>query len=391
MKESIKIKGLGPIQDIEINDIKPLTVFIGESGSGKSLLMKTLILFRYIYKMLNIRWYLKNAGVNRSRFHLKMESLLSPELKEYFNNKNLEIEYGVTINGNKHSIIYRNGKIDRTSTDKNILNEDLVFLKESWISEMRNIIPEWSASGNAAKKNTPRSNRMLDFYFQETFNDFQDATESAGEFPLEYLDAKLTVENKNGSKKYWFSPIDKSYPKMELKYGSSGMQTSSSIMTLVQYFSNDFSFKDAISRSIINYLYESDTLRLFKPDMEPNAMSKIVQIHIEEPELNLFPLAQCRLIEEIVKTAFCTRKKDREMNIMMATHSPYIVNFLNVLLHQNKSDRAKIAPDDLAVYRLYEGRIQSLLGTDHDGNALVDTYDLIEPMERIMHEYDELI
>ena len=68
MKESIKIKNLGPLRNIEIDNIKPLTVLIGESGSGKSLLMKTLILFRYIYKMLNIRWYLRNSNVNKSRF-----------------------------------------------------------------------------------------------------------------------------------------------------------------------------------------------------------------------------------------------------------------------------------------------------------------------------------
>ncbi|HAK75961.1 MAG TPA: ATP-binding protein, partial [Runella sp.] len=40
MTESIKIKNLGPIKDIYINDIKPLTILIGESGSGKSTLMK---------------------------------------------------------------------------------------------------------------------------------------------------------------------------------------------------------------------------------------------------------------------------------------------------------------------------------------------------------------
>ena len=55
MKESIRIKNMGPLRDVYIEDIRPMTILIGESGSGKSLLMKTLILFRYIYKMLNIR------------------------------------------------------------------------------------------------------------------------------------------------------------------------------------------------------------------------------------------------------------------------------------------------------------------------------------------------
>ena len=37
MKESIKIKNLGPLRNIEIDNIKPLTVLIGESEVGKVL------------------------------------------------------------------------------------------------------------------------------------------------------------------------------------------------------------------------------------------------------------------------------------------------------------------------------------------------------------------
>jgi len=46
MKESIHIKNLGPIKDIQILEIKPFTVLIGDSGSGKSTLMKVIALFR---------------------------------------------------------------------------------------------------------------------------------------------------------------------------------------------------------------------------------------------------------------------------------------------------------------------------------------------------------
>ena len=58
MKESITVRNFGPLKDVRIEDIKPLTVFIGESASGKSTLMKVIVLMRYIYKMVNIRSYL---------------------------------------------------------------------------------------------------------------------------------------------------------------------------------------------------------------------------------------------------------------------------------------------------------------------------------------------
>jgi predicted ATPase len=76
MKESLIIRNVGPLQDIYIEEIKPFTVLIGESASGKSTMMKVVVLMRYLYKMLNIRWFLKNAGINMSPFRLKIDNLL---------------------------------------------------------------------------------------------------------------------------------------------------------------------------------------------------------------------------------------------------------------------------------------------------------------------------
>lgn len=384
MKESIKIRNLGPLKDIEIRDIKPMTVLIGETGCGKSLLMKTLILFRYIYKMLNIRWYLRNSNVNKSRFKLSIGNFLSPELKQYFSDKKLEVEYSVEVNGHIHTVAYRNGAIDRSSTDKRIPNEDLVFLKESWISEMRNIIPEWASFGHTPKK------KNLNFYFQETLNDFMEASEDMPSIDLGYLGLSLSVVKKGDSRKYYITPADLSYPPLEWKYSSSGMQTSSSIPVLVRYFASGFSFKDAIQRSIISYLYDSDALRQYNPQLEPMDMQKYVHIHIEEPELNLFPSAQCGLIDEIVRNSFNSNLDDRHLRLIMATHSPYIVNYLNILINRKDDDKGRINVDDLAVYRLYDGRLQSLIAKEEKGRIFVDTYDLTEQMEAIMNEYETL-
>ena len=84
MKESIIIKNLGPFHII-IEDIKPLSILIGSSGSGKSLLMKTISMMRYIYKRVNIRSYLINSGLKRSPFRLRFESLLQ-EVRNFIPN-----------------------------------------------------------------------------------------------------------------------------------------------------------------------------------------------------------------------------------------------------------------------------------------------------------------
>ena len=71
MQESIIICNFGPIKDVEIQNIRPFTVFIGESGSGKSTIMKLIVLFRWIYEMLNVRSYLKHANISQSPFPSK--------------------------------------------------------------------------------------------------------------------------------------------------------------------------------------------------------------------------------------------------------------------------------------------------------------------------------
>ena len=93
MQESIIIQNFGPIKDIEIKNISSFTVFIGESGSGKSTIMKTIVLFRWIYKWLNIRSYLKYANISKSPFSFDFKALLNDNgLMEYLKD-NTEIIY----------------------------------------------------------------------------------------------------------------------------------------------------------------------------------------------------------------------------------------------------------------------------------------------------------
>lgn len=384
MRESIEIKNLGPLKDVQIRELKPLTVLIGESASGKSTLMKVVVLMRYIYKMLNIRWYLKNSGIQRSPFKLSIESLLNDDLSGYFKPGNqVFIRYAVEVNGHEYYIEYTNGKMNAAGA-QNIPNEDLLFLKESWVSESRNVIPVWVSKSSLNKK------AELGFYFHETLSDFEKATEAMHDISMEYVGMNMYVVGQNGKKKYYVTPLDESYSPIELKYASSGIQTSAPLIALVNYFSKSFSFKDAGRRSILDYLYDQDRLSTYRPDMEISEMKKKIQIHIEEPELSLFPNAQCKMIDDIVRIALMESSDDRDVELMLATHSPYIVNYLNILLNQNKEGRARVEANQIGVYRIFEGKLQNLVANTSDGRTIVDTSDLTEQMQSIMKEYRSL-
>ena len=132
-----------------------------------------------------------------------------------------------------------------------------------------------------------------------------------------------------------------------------------------------------------------DRLTKFKPATEPNALTRCVYIHVEEPELSLFPNAQCRMIDELVYAA-SHASTDRSMNMIIATHSPYILNYLNVILLQKSEARAHVEHHEMAVYRIYEGTAQNLVMQNASGDYLVDAFDLAEEMSRIYNEYQAL-
>ena len=387
MKESIIIKNFGPLKEVEIDDIKPLTVFIGKSAGGKSIIMKVIVLMRYIYKMVNIRSYLKNAKITRSPFKLRFNSLLHDGLKGMITAQT-EIYYTVEINGNKYTLKYTNRGLQ---SDINIPDKDLIFFKEAYVSGMRSLIPIWASKAVSVK------GENLGFFFHETFNDFNDATDVIKEQKLEYLNLKMKVRKSgNRPKLFTIESLQNDAVPIELRYASSGIQTSAPLVAIVHYFAQEFSFKDAFQRSVLNYLYKQDLLKKFTPGINRNKLGKYVHIHIEEVELSLAPEDQRAFMSNLVEEVFHKNKKDRKLGLMVSTHSPYIVNHLNVLLRAGYFEKARenypfLEKDDIAVYRVNEGKIISLMATDNDtGEYVINALDMSDTMERIFEEYESM-
>lgn len=387
MKESIIIKNFGPLKEVEIDDIKPLTVFIGKSAGGKSIIMKVIVLMRYIYKMVNIRSYLKNAKITRSPFKLRFNSLLHDGLKGMITAQT-EIYYTVVINGNKYTLKYTNRGLQ---SDINIPDKDLIFFKEAYVSGMRSLIPIWASKAVSVK------GENLGFFFHETFNDFNDATDVIKEQKLEYLNLKMKVRKSgNRPKLFTIESLQNDAVPIELRYASSGIQTSAPLVAIVHYFAQEFSFKDAFQRSVLNYLYKQDLLTKFTLGINRNKLGKYVHIHIEEVELSLAPEDQRAFMSNLVEEVFHKNKKDRKLGLMVSTHSPYIVNHLNVLLRAGYFEKARenypfLEKDDIAVYRVNEGKIISLMATDNDtGEYVINALDMSDTMERIFEEYESM-
>lgn len=382
MKEFITIKKFGPLRHIEDLEIKPFTFLIGESASGKSTLMKVISMMRYLYKMANIRSYLYRSKITKSPFRIRLASMMKRQGMTKMLTRESVIVYRAQMDdGRLYEVRIENGSLKKTEI---IEEAHLTFCKVSYISENRNIIPTWTQTSWKNKGAT------LGFYFHETNEDFGKASEGDKELLMDYVGMKMMITHPKGKPtRYQIVPTDNHHSPIELTEASSGIQTSAPLALIVDYFAKDFSFKEAFNSSVMSYLYETDNLSKFKAVAEPTTLPKMIDIHIEEPELSLFPDAQCKLIENILYTA-SHQACGRSINMMIATHSPYILNYLNIVLNQTKQGRIRLTPNKLAVYRIFEGETQDLVVMDEKKQWIVDTYDLSEMMNAIYNEYVSL-
>ena len=415
MKESIHIKNFGPLRDVRIDDIKPLTVLIGDSASGKSTLMKVIAMMRYVCKWANINAYIATSRIKIDSIE-EDESIIEGycSIDDYLHkmwqgsilmiSSDTFIQYTVyTPNGGEYAYVFW-GRDYRFFTPHDISNrfirkEDLVFFKEAFISETRSLIPEWYTRGAAAR------GEGMGYYFNETFDDFFRAMEQVKEQPLDYLGMKMYVQKVGMRKELFVKYENPKYEDLELVFvmlesASSGIQTSAPAMTIVRYFANEFSFPAAFRRSVLDQLSDED-ISQFRPEVNLKDLKKYIHLYIEEPELSLDPQTQCLFINDLIREAFYRgdnkRPADgRQLGLMFATHSPYILNHLNVLLKASYYEKARerypyINPDEIAVYRLHDGEVHSLVEDDEEtGERIIDTYKFSETMEWILDKYESV-
>lgn len=367
MKESLLIKNFGPILEIELDNIVPLTVFIGESGSGKSTIIKVLILFRWIYKKLNLRYFLNESGIQKSPFRFQFEKYLRNNGFEGFVKDNTVILY----KRDDYEIIYANRKLN---TKKSVINRNDISLdKLSFISDKRNMIPDLLA------KRMKES--VANFFLNETYQDFLEASKNLDIITIPYFDVSL-VKVRNSSDLQYFikGGNNKSGYSVRFEDVSSGMQNVIPMEYLIEYFTHKYNILDSFNKSLLSYAIETDSLMNFKPQRNIGGIkAKNIFIHIEEPELSLYPDMQISFMKKLLQNCF-NNKNEIKYGVCITTHSPYIVNYLNLAI-KNRS----ISYEDVSVNLIYKGYHESLM---RDSDKIIDTRVLSDAIADIYKEYN---
>lgn len=377
----IKIKNFGPIKEGYLEndgwlDIRKVTVFIGNQGSGKSTVAKLISCFKWIEKVLtrgdyNAEWFTqKNRFRQYSAYH---------KIHNYFK-ENTALYY----KGAAFSINYT--KKELSIKENNSGNYQLPQIM--YVPAERNFI---------STVKSPKLLKLSSDALIEFLTEFDNAKEQIKEFGIK-LPINNTIAKYDQSRD--MVTIEGNDYSVQLTEASSGFQSIVPLYMVSFYLT--FSIKSQFERVKIlgtnefNILKEgithnttqkmsSEELNRFKKgvadiwsndnltdDQRRVALSalsskfnKSVFINIvEEPEQNLFPSAQQQLLNSLL--ALNNVEKGNEL--IMTTHSPYIINYLTIAIQgmalNQKINTAKNTNG--AIDKLYEIIPKNSIVSDKD-------------------------
>lgn len=326
----IRIKNFGPIkegylEDGGFMDIRKVTVFIGNQGSGKSTVAKVISTLLWMEKAINRGDIKEPKSINDFQKHFSYQGI-----KGYFK-KDTTIEYY----GDAYNILFNSEESPYTLTTKNTA-EKYIVPKISYVPAERNFL---SVIKNATGvKGLPEA--LFDFAeeFKLAQNEIKDETIP---LPINKVSYKYDKETESSF------IVGEGY-NVNLLVASSGFQSLVPLFlvssTLGKLVLNDSSLRPINinvtqiirlneERSKIvnnNGLSDSEKIRLSK-ELELKFINKCFVNIVEEPEQNLFPSSQQKLLNSLL--AFNNLTKENKL--LITTHSPFLVNYLTLAVKAN--------------------------------------------------------
>ncbi|WP_031455444.1 AAA family ATPase [Flavobacterium chungangense] len=369
--EKLIVKNFGPIKEAEI-DLTKYVVFIGDTSTGKSVLAKLISIFRDFFNLLKDK---NNTG----EFNYEKELDLFNQLKNYnidFNSENSLFEYynsGLILKIKKNKIDeikddHKGGKsfVKISDLPENLLQEEINKIYSIMINRGKSVYfpPERMLTSliGSSISGLWANNVALPVCFKNFAAKYEVARkenenmlfEDFG-FSYSFVNNEEIISNPNGE--------------FQLHKASSGIQ---SLLPLLL---------------VLNYELR---LEILKPELN---------FLVEEPELNLFPIKQKKLIDYLIQNINGTKHK-----LIITTHSPYVLSALDTLiLAKNTFNEREVLKkeindivfylrwldyEDISVYEVRnDGKVYSIKNEEFrsiDTNAIDGVSDIIS------EEFDKL-
>ncbi len=385
--KKLVIRNFGPISNAEV-ELKKFNFFIGNQGVGKSTLAKILC------SVTNFSLYLLDNNDTLKQFrsildeynvtlYLKEDSFIEYEEDDFFVNDEgnnccytMRFQYvgnkcktEIVCNGEdaNHEIltqilIRRNFNKLFVAEISNMLNKNKGQLKDLQLffvnmnketlyipaeRIMFSVLPKLLPALTLAQASVPRN--LLHFFVE-----CNNAKESFKSYDIPLLGITFLHKGEDD-----YVVVDDSYT-IPLDASSSGMQSAIPLLLTMDYAINKGHYRSYV---------------------------------IEEPECNLYPANQIELIDRIIGI-INQQKPDFRPSLTITTHSPYIINYLNVLIRRyaKRVNKTGVDVEELAVYYVTnEGGVTDLMSIDNcTDEKIVNTIDLSETMGDIYSEFKSL-
>lgn len=374
----LHIKNVGPVKNVVI-ELKRFNFFIGRQSSGKSTIAKIISFCTWVEKevqthpdrLSDISQYEKGFRQQLENFHslhgyLTADSEISYETN--FTNINFKENHcHITI---KAKQTYERVKVLYVPAERSVAIRDIIQTKE-------NNIKSFAVDFDSARNYYNYAHRL-----------------NLGHLGLKYYQKIEDGEQRNKI------VADGQVYDIRLDDGSSGLQSIVPIAVSVDFYSKIF-YRDneeakTLSvaqerdrRNVRNYLAKDGGSRATELRVERLLVTHRTSFVIEEPELNLYPTTQRDLLNFIV--ACCNGRRKHTLTI--TTHSPYIINQLNLLIKaadkNEKVGGASLNFNDLNVFATQNGEVRNLK-VQNEGVHLIDTARLSEDITDIYEQYEAL-
>jgi predicted ATPase len=384
----IKIKEFGPIkegllEDDGFIDIRKVTVFIGDQGSGKSSVAKLISTFSWMEKALVSGVLPQWRAIRKGHFNKRLEY---HRLKEY-QRPGTDIVY----EGEAWQFHYVDGNLDA----REMSTAGYHLPQVMYAPAERNFIA-YVSNAKALKMTSPALQEFVDVY-DRAKKDMNGGLE----LPINRTTA---IYNKASDMVQLQGP---GYEKLDLTDASSGFQSLVPLYLVSRFLARSIQKKgddDAYQpmnaeeresfRKDVEAIYANESLtdeqRQLALSARASKINKSAFINIvEEPEQNLFPTSQWEMLQSLLKF------NEAHNKLVITTHSPYLLAHFSLCI-QAKSlwehdkvkgdpkakekisaivpEHAMLDPTDAAFYQLgTDGRIEKVgryEGIVSDENAL---------------------